>query len=69
MEEKMKDMSQNNTNEKRPFKMEGDEKGLPPKWLVQPQQHQALQVFDRICDAGRFDEDEAWFFFQQQLIS
>ncbi|GKC91129.1 hypothetical protein Tco_1151778 [Tanacetum coccineum] len=49
-------------------KMEGDGKGLPLKLLEHPQQQQALHVFDRICNAGRFDEDETQLFFQQ-LIS
>ncbi|GJR06388.1 protein maintenance of PSII under high light 1 [Tanacetum coccineum] len=40
--------------------MEGDIKGLSLKRLEQPQQQQqALQVFDRICNVERFDEDEA----------
>ncbi|GJU81145.1 potassium channel AKT2/3 [Tanacetum coccineum] len=39
-------------------KMEGDRKGLRLKRLEEPQQQQALQVFDRIFNAGRFDEDE-----------
>ncbi|GJZ35459.1 hypothetical protein Tco_0581276 [Tanacetum coccineum] len=48
----------NNSDLASSSKMEGDGKGPPLKRLEEPQQQQDLQVFDRICNAGRFDEDE-----------